>query len=471
MEPHLTDSARRVADRGWRPRTCVWELTMACNLRCAHCGSKSGHALPDEMSTAECLALVEELGELGCELLTFSGGEPTLRRDWDAIARAAVARGLLVNMVTNGVYRGRDRVEIARRAKAAGMCNVAVSIDGTEAVHELMRGAGTFAESMGAIAAFRQAGVPVAVLTTITRLNVDELDAIRRIAIAAGADLWRVHLAEPMGSLRGREELLISTERLRRLVPELVEQKRAGGVVLVVGDSVGYCGPHDAELRGRGWGGRRESWQGCQAGMQVVGIEANGAVKGCLSLQAMRGEQDRFVEGNVRRRPLRAIWNEAGAFAYNRDFALSDLEGDCRRCEHARQCRGGPHCLGAALTSGLSGNPCCYHEVRAPDPDVPVARVERLEWRRAGGASAAAAALVLGFAAPGCNHDPLPGTGSPDASAVADAAVPLDAAQSDARDAATDARDSFVPDFASQDICPCCSCLYGAPPPPVDWGL
>ena len=67
-------------------------------------------------------------------------------------------------------------------------------------------------------------------------------------------------------------------------------------------------GLHDRVLRGTGWRGRKEIWKGCQAGMQAIGIEANGRVKGCLSLQARQGDHDPFVEGNLRETRLADLW-------------------------------------------------------------------------------------------------------------------------------------------------------------------
>ena len=85
-----------------KPSYCVWELTLACNLRCGHCGSRAGKPRPDELSTSECLGVVKSLAELGCEVITLSGGEPTLRPDWYAIASSIREHGMIPNMVSNG---------------------------------------------------------------------------------------------------------------------------------------------------------------------------------------------------------------------------------------------------------------------------------------------------------------------------------------------------------------------------------
>ena len=47
--------------RNFVPVHVVWEITLACDLKCLHCGSRAGRRRPDELSTAECLDVVEHL--------------------------------------------------------------------------------------------------------------------------------------------------------------------------------------------------------------------------------------------------------------------------------------------------------------------------------------------------------------------------------------------------------------------------
>src|SRR2546421_10403449 len=63
-----------------RPVHVVWELTLACNLKCVHCGSRAGTRRPGELTTEECLDLVAQLAELGTREVTLIGGEAFLRR-------------------------------------------------------------------------------------------------------------------------------------------------------------------------------------------------------------------------------------------------------------------------------------------------------------------------------------------------------------------------------------------------------
>ena len=75
-----------------RPRHAVWELTLSCNLKCRHCGSRAGAPRSDELTTAEALSLVDALADAGVREVTLIGGEAYLRRDWLEIVRAIRSR-------------------------------------------------------------------------------------------------------------------------------------------------------------------------------------------------------------------------------------------------------------------------------------------------------------------------------------------------------------------------------------------
>jgi MoaA/NifB/PqqE/SkfB family radical SAM enzyme len=386
----------RVEKKDWKPRNAVWELTLACNLQCQHCGSSAGKARANELSLDECLTVADHLGEMGAELVTLSGGEPTLKRGWDKIARRLNDHGILTNMVTNGYYRGRtDVATIAQQALDAGMCNVGISIDGSEDVHETIRGKGTYAATIESIGTFAKAGMRVGVLTTVNRLNFPNLERIRKTAMDAGATLWRLQIAKPMGEMKTHDDWVITPAQYLELVPRLARLKRTPGIHLAVGDSIGYYGPHDKVLRGRGWRGRAECWQGCQAGMHAIGIEADGGIKGCLSLQAKWGGCDPFVEGNLRETPLTELWYKPGVFGFNRDFDQESLSGFCGTCKQATMCRGGARCVSSSFMGHLNEDPYCYYRLESM-----LNGNQDGKWGKT--AAAAAAALVLSMGVSGC---------------------------------------------------------------------
>lgn len=386
---------RRVDEMKWRPRNVVWEITLACNLKCGYCGSRAGAPRADELRLDECLRVVDELAALDCELITLSGGEPTMRPDWPVIARAIADKGIHVNMVTNGVYKRHTAQEVARQIKDAGMCNVGVSIDGPEEIHDALRGRGTFAQVCDSVRTFVAEGLSVTVMSTIGQRNFSALAATHQLAQDLGARMWRVQLAKPMGSMADAPDLLLPKGLFLQLIDQVAAIKKSSPIQVRIGDSIGYFGPHDKTLRARSWRHREQVWRGCQAGLQSIGIEANGAVKGCLSLQASLPGQD-FIEGNLREESLATLWYRPDVFRYNRQPQLTQLTGKCGVCKHGQQCRGGAKCVAAAVTGALSEDPYCYYGL------TEAGKANTHPIKEAAAAAAAAAVLIGAF--PACEY-------------------------------------------------------------------
>ncbi|MEY4576872.1 MAG: hypothetical protein RL701_1575 [Pseudomonadota bacterium] len=172
LAPHAAPARRHLplaaASRpvdGVRPIYAVWEITLACDLACRHCGSRAGRARPDELTTAECVDLVRQMAELGVREITLIGGEAYLRADWLEIVRAIAEHGMTPTMTSGG--RGID-AELARAARAAGLAGVSISVDGLTATHDRLRGvAGSHAHALAALEHLHAAGIPVTVNSQI----------------------------------------------------------------------------------------------------------------------------------------------------------------------------------------------------------------------------------------------------------------------------------------------------------------
>ncbi len=353
---------------GYLPRLCVWELTLACNLNCRHCGSRAGKPRADELSPEEALALVENLADLGCRYVTLGGGEPLMRKDWPEIAAAFIARGVRTNMVTNGRLWNP---ELTKQAKALGLESVAFSIDGLEPTHTYVRRLKHHYEHiLECIDDCHQAGLIPSVITMVHRRNMGELDAMRDLLAEHGVQRWQLQLGNPTGNMSDHQELCLEPTDVLEIVPKIAELcRRPDRPKVFPGHNVGYYGEPEEDLRDAG--GAIPFWIGCTAGCSVIGIESNGNIKGCLSLPSSMNNVDAFVEDNIRKTPLEEIWRRKGAFSYNRDFKLDDLQGFCHSCEYAEICRGGCSWTAYAYSGSRYENRYCYwrqiHEQGAPD--------------------------------------------------------------------------------------------------------
>ena len=338
----------------------VWEVTLQCDLACRHCGSRAGRERPGELNTAEALDLVHQVAELGVREVTLIGGEAYLRDDWLELVAAIRAAGMDCTMTTGG--RGMTR-ERASAAAAAGIRSVSVSVDGLEAAHDRLRGVtGSYRSALAALDNLREAGVLIAANTQINRLSLPDLPALQETLIAAGIRGWQVMLTVAMGRAADWPELLLQPYELLELFPVLARMKHRAleaGTPLWPGNNIGYFGPHESLLRAEFPAGHMNA---CGAGCSTLGIEADGAIKGCPSL-----ETDPWTGGNIRDAPLRTIWERSSALRSRRDWTHDELWGFCRGCYYADTCRAGCTWTAFSLFGRPGNNPLCHHRALEMD--------------------------------------------------------------------------------------------------------
>lgn len=363
-----------VLSEDFSPAYVVWELTLRCDQPCTHCGSRAGDARPDELSTEEALQVVPQLARMGAREVVLIGGEAYLRPGFLSIVSALRDAGIRPTMTTGG--RGVGRALAADMARA-GLHSVSVSIDGLEATHDLMRAArGSFRSATAALLHLREAGLLTAANTNVNRLNRGDLEALYEHLRAAGIRAWQVQITAPLGRAADRPDLLLQPYDLLDLLPRIAALKARAfqdGVLLMPGNNLGYFGPEEALLRSLTPAGR-DHFAGCQAGRHVLGIESDGAVKGCPSLQSAS-----YVGGSLRRGALREIWEQAPELAFTRARTVEDLWGFCRACPFAAVCLGGCTFTAHALFGRPGNNPYCHYRARTLARDGLRERLARRE--------------------------------------------------------------------------------------------
>ncbi|MEH2296949.1 nif11-class peptide radical SAM maturase 3 [Nostoc sp.] len=337
----------------------VWEITLKCNLACQHCGSRAGHTRANELSTAEALDLVRQMAEVGITEVTIIGGEAFLRPDWLEIAQAITSSGMLCGMTTGGYG---ITLETAHRMKEAGISVVSVSVDGLEATHDRLRGRqGSWQWAFQTMSNLKQAGIPFGCNTQINRLSAPEFPRIYEHLRDAGILAWQIQLTVPMGNAADNSEILLQPYELLDVYPmiaRVAQRAKREGVQVQPGNNIGYYGPYERMLRGEGdaW----TFWQGCNAGLSSLGIEADGAIKGCPSLPTTA-----YTGGNIRDYSLRTIIEETEELRFNLGAdtpkGTSHLWGFCKTCEFAELCRGGCTWTAHVFFDKRGNNPYCHH--------------------------------------------------------------------------------------------------------------
>ncbi len=353
-----SDRAGRMANQSIRYVYAVWELTLECNLGCVHCGSRAAEQRPEELTTIEALDLVQQMAAAGITEVTLIGGEAYLRKDWLLIARAIRDAGMNCTITTGGYGISAHTAENMREA---GIQQVSVSIDGTETTHDALRGKpGSWAACFTTLKNLSKAGIPVSCNSQINRLSAPDLPLIYEDILAAGCRAWQLAMTVPMGRAADRPEILLQPPELLDVFPmlhELALRAKRDGLLFYPGNNIGYYGPYERLLRSTQ--GNNAIWEGCQAGMNTVGIEANGAIKGCPSLPTAV-----YVGGNIRETPLSEILDSAELNlnrAQGTPEGTAHLWGFCRSCTYAELCRGGCSWTAHVFFERRGNNPYCHH--------------------------------------------------------------------------------------------------------------
>jgi radical SAM protein with 4Fe4S-binding SPASM domain len=341
------------------PIYVVWELTLACDHACSHCGSRAGVARDRELSTEQAVAVAAQLAQAGTREVILIGGEAYLHAGFLDVVRALTSYRITVGITTGG--RGVT-AELANAMAAAGIRQASVSVDGLEATHDRMRHLrGSFASAMAALDHLRTAGIAITANTNVNRLNRGDLESLYDVLRARGIVGWQVQLTAPLGRAADRVAMILQPWDLLDVVPRIAALKRRArtdGITLMPGNNLGYFGPEETLLRSLG-PNDRDHWHGCQAGKYVAGIESDGALKGCPSLQTAH-----YVGGNVQDRSVAEIWRDAPQLTWNRTRTVDDLWGHCRTCDFAAECLGGCTFTAHAILGRPGNNPYCHYRAR-----------------------------------------------------------------------------------------------------------
>lgn len=363
------------------PVHVVWEITLSCNLKCQHCGSRAGKRRPNELNTEEALSVIDQLAALGTREITLIGGEAYLRRDWLQLVERIAHHGIRCGMQTGARALTRKRLEDGKRA---GLFGIGVSLDGMEDLHDRVRGVkGAWQEGIRAIETAKELGLGASCNTQIGAETIDHLEPLFNKLIAVGASHWQLQITVAMGNAVENDHLLLQPYRILELMPLLARLYTEGvsrNFLLTFGNNLGYFGPY--EHLWRGFGDERLHWSGCAAGQNVIGLEADGTIKGCPSL-ATEG----YGGGNVRDDTVADLWNHSPELHFGRLRDIESLWGFCRTCYYADVCRGGCTWTSDSLFGKPGNNPYCHYRALelekrgihetirkvAPAPDKPFA--------------------------------------------------------------------------------------------------
>ncbi|MGH7986886.1 MAG: radical SAM/SPASM domain-containing protein [Candidatus Binataceae bacterium] len=303
------------------------DLTYRCNERCVHC--YLDHDDLGEMTYEEIHRLLGQMAEAGVFILTLSGGEPLLRKDFFAILRRASVLGFNIKLKTNALLIHEREAALIREL---GVDSIQVSVySHRPEVHDaITKVKGSLERSLKAIRFMVSQELRVTLATPLMRQNVADYPRVQALARELGAQFELDPTITP--HLNGDRSLLSLNVAREDLARVLHDEN-------VVGNVAEFCAPPapaDASVLDE---------VPCSAGHSYCYVSPYGEVYPCVQFP--------LPSGNVRHQDFIDIWKNSPQLNEVRTIRTRDLP-ICSTCPNVGSCS---RCPGLAYKEGNMRGP------------------------------------------------------------------------------------------------------------------
>jgi len=319
----LLAEAQRRAHKAGQPFEALLELTHRCNIACRHCYIVPGVA---ELPFDEWKKILAQFAEAGVFVLTLTGGEPTLHRDFYRILRLATEMEFAVRIFSNfTTFTPQDMDEICR----ANLLGIETTILGPDAeTHDwFCRSKGAFDKAVKAIKFFKERGVAVGLKSVWTRYNYRRARRMTELARELGVGFRASPTVTPRRDASDDNcECRLSEDETFELLCDLMRTEgpeswaASCDALPPTNPDAGFCG----------------------AGVVSFRVDPLGKVYPCVEIQE--------VVGDLRRERLEDIWRCSPYLLALRKLRQRDAK-ECMDCPDAKFCF---RCPGEALNENGS---------------------------------------------------------------------------------------------------------------------
>ena len=297
-------------------------LTFRCQNNCSHCYAGGPHETP-ELTTKQWKEVIDRLHQIGVFILTFTGGEPTLREDLPELLLYGQNKGLVTGLITNGrKLKDKSYVKILEKT---GLDFIQVTLESHKPkIHDLMTATkGSWNETVAGIKNVIPTQIYATTNTTLSRYNapdfLETIDFLKELGVAAFGCNSLIYSGK---ADEINEEFVLPLETLKQLLPKVRDKANHLGLKFLWYTPTQYC-QFDPVKLGLGV-------KSCTAAKINMCIGPNGDVYPCQS----------YFEslGNVLKEDWHKIWNHPLAVQLRkREY----VEPKCKECPQLQVCGGG----------------------------------------------------------------------------------------------------------------------------------
>lgn len=305
------------------PARVSCKITSKCNAKCLHCYA-SDPENGEELSFDEWITFFDYLAEIGVFSVNFTGGDPFCNKDIVKLTEYCTHKGLSVTIVTNGWSLNR---EIALSLKNAGVKAIIQSLDGaTSETHDKFRQVnGLYDKVLKNIDLLRELDIPTAILTTLNKFNINEIEQIIDLVEQKGIKIISLMRFIDSGSGDRNRYLMPTLEEYMELLPILYNRMNKSSDIKVLFPDV----PAKCYEKTIGLDAYKEIKENgfiapCSAGITTIAVSSTGGIKVC-------DISENYYLGNIRTDKLQDIWLNSEILNTIRKISKKDEEL-CSEC-------------------------------------------------------------------------------------------------------------------------------------------
>ncbi len=333
-----------------------WHITDVCDQRCKHCYIFS-EGYPDLISTpmeqlTRTYAQIKDFcaGENRTPYIYLTGGDPILHPHFWELLEMFARDGTRFCIMGNPFHLTDGA---CARMRELGCVKYQLSLDGLERTHDSFRKPGSFRATVNAVQTIKRSGMWCAVMSTVSRANMEEIPALIDLVDELGADVYAVGRYCPTSTQKAYSpESHISPAEYRQFLQacwDKYEEHKNSRTTFQLKDHLWNLFLYEKGLikipQGEGVCG------GCNCARNHITILPDGDVYACRRMESR--------VGNVNQSSLGDIWRGDAMNAYRR----YDKFEKCSACELKNICRGCPSVAYGYTHNMYAADPQCWKEV------------------------------------------------------------------------------------------------------------
>ena len=206
------------------PLAVSWSLTNRCNFRCRYCNIWKIKS--KELTTKQVFSVIDELAKMGTQRISFSGGEPMLRKDIGQIIDYCNRKRISTSMNSTGIFV-KERIKELKNLDL-----LKLSLDGPKEIHDFVRGSGSYKAVIEAANTAKKNNIKIAFTSTLTKFNINKIDFLLKKCKEYNA----IMAFNPLKLLyRGVEDInkiAPKKEDYKKTIKKLIIKKKNGNIYI-----------------------------------------------------------------------------------------------------------------------------------------------------------------------------------------------------------------------------------------------